>query len=569
MAFHIEPDPDRFARGSFLYFVSEGAVLNPHSLEAVYELEKGVTGPRMLEAPAAPSGAPVDFYWKRQEHEVNYYYQSSLLDAPDLWLWDFIFSFQEKSFFFDAAGLSPVNETAQLEIWLQGGSDLEGSPDHHVQVFLNESPLDDAEAEWNGKEPQKLEAVLGAGLLKETGNELKIVNMGDTGTAYSLFLLNRFVVTYPRIVETENGQLAGRWTVSGTAEVTGVDEAHVVDVTGQPMWLNGAQPAFRAEAERSYLVVAPEAVLRPDVRPLVQNTLKSNDNQADYLMIGPRAMLEVAQPLLDWRSEQGLTVMAVPVEEVYQEFGFGEERPEAVRDFLAYAYHQWSAPSPRYVLLLGDATLDPKDYLQTGLTNQVPSPPVKTSFMWTVSDPSYAAVNGEDVLPDLAIGRLPAATVEEAQVLVDKLLAYEAGETTMAGTTVLVADSSIVSYVGHGGIDLWADEKIFKNAHVEGLALQSQQPLLLTLNCLNTCSTKLYYQSSSQVLTFVWEMLCVRLRKPTLTREHSPSCSASITCSGIPLWSCNSRLELFCIIRPERIGTRKPLAWKLATQLDD
>ena len=107
-------------------------------------------------------------------------------------MWDFIFSFQEKSFFFDAAGLSPVNETAQLEIWLQGGSDLEGSPDHHVQVFLNESPLDDAEAEWNGKEPKKLSAVLGAGLLKKTGNELKIVNLGDTGTAYSLFLLNRY-----------------------------------------------------------------------------------------------------------------------------------------------------------------------------------------------------------------------------------------------------------------------------------------------------------------------------------------------------------------------------------------
>ena len=125
------------------------------------------------------------------------------------------------------------------------------------------------------------------------------------------------------------------WTVSGTAEVTSLAEAHVLDVTGDPMWLNGAQSAFRAEADRSYLVVAPEAVLRPEVRPLVQNTLKSNDNQADYLLISPRAMLDVAQPLLDWRSEQGLTVMALPVEEVYQEFGFGEERPEAVRDFLA------------------------------------------------------------------------------------------------------------------------------------------------------------------------------------------------------------------------------------------
>ena len=53
---------------------------------------------------------------------------------------------------------------------------------------------------------------------------------------------------------------------------------------------------------------------------------------------------------------------------------------------------------------------------------------VKTSYVWTVSDPAYASVNGEDVLPDLAIGRLPAATVEEARAMVTKIVAYETGD---------------------------------------------------------------------------------------------------------------------------------------------
>ena len=30
-----------------------------------------------------------------------------------------------------------------------------------------------------------------------------------------------------------------------------------------------------------------------------------------------------------------------------------------------------------------------------------------TSYLWTVSDPLLAAVNGDDPLPDLALGRLP------------------------------------------------------------------------------------------------------------------------------------------------------------------
>ena len=33
------------------------------------------------------------------------------------------------------------------------------------------------------------------------------------------------------------------------------------------------------------------------------------------------------------------------------------------------------------------------------------------------SDPSYAAVNGDDILPDFAIGRLPAATVEQVETI--------------------------------------------------------------------------------------------------------------------------------------------------------
>jgi hypothetical protein len=45
--------------------------------------------------------------------------------------------------------------------------------------------------------------------------------------------------------------------------------------------------------------------------------------------------------------------------------------------------------------------------------------------------------------------------------------------------------ASLVNYIGHGGIHLWADEDIFNIDSVEELALQSEQPLLLTMNCLN------------------------------------------------------------------------------------
>ena len=177
--------------------------------------------------------------------------------------------------------------------------------------------------------------------------------------------------------------------------------------------------------------------------------------------------------------------------------------------------------------------------MQTGVTNQVPPRMVKTSYLWTASDPSYAAVNGEDILPDFSIGRLPAATVEQVQAMVEKIVAYETGEAGLhRAAVVLVADNpdragnfeadadtlaatvlasknpekiylsrlgtaatrnaivqsfdegaSLMSYLGHGGIHLWASENFFNRRDVASLGLQSQQPLLLTMNCLNGTST--------------------------------------------------------------------------------
>lgn len=238
------------------------------------------------------------------------------------------------------------------------------------------------------------------------------------------------------------------------------------------------------------------------------------------------------------------------MESVDSEFGFGESNPEALRRFLSHAYHEWRSPSPRYVVLLGDATYDFKDYLGTGTVNRVPPRIVATSYLLTASDPSYAAVNGDDQLPDLAIGRLPAANAAEARAMVEKIVAWEKGGLGLdSAPVVLVADNpdaagdfvadaneiaasvlrgrrvrkiylselgvdatrssileafddgaSIVSYVGHGGIHLWASENVFHISSSSSLSPGAQQPLLLTMNCLNGYFHFPYFNSLAEEL---------------------------------------------------------------------
>jgi hypothetical protein len=204
-----------------------------------------------------------------------------------------------------------------------------------------------------------------------------------------------------------------------------------------------------------------------------------------------------------------------------------------VREFIAYAYHRWAAPSVRYVLLLGDASFDFKDHLRTGQVKGVPPLLVRTSYLWTSSDPLYGAVNGEDALPDVAIGRLSARDAAEAAVLVEKVLAFEDSGFGLGGRAVLVSDNadgagdfeldseaiasmlgkreieriylrdlgspamrpaikgaldrgaSLMSYVGHGAVAVWASENVLNNTDVATLAPQAQQPFLMTMNCLN------------------------------------------------------------------------------------
>ncbi len=535
VAFHVAPDRRTFGPGSSLYFLSEGEKLNPYG-DAVYELETNQAGLSMpVEAVSSSSSGVVTEHFQTLEREENKYYQAGLLDAPDLWQWHVVVSPEVKSYSFTVDHLSLSSSSAHLKVDLQGASDFEGVVDHHVRVSVNGSVV--GEGSWDGKLPKTLELEVGAGLLREGENTLEIEDVGDTGAVYSMVFLNRFSVSYPRTLVATGGKLEGRFAFSGQAEVQGLSASSVLlDTTETPRWLVGASttPAglvFSVQAGRSYL--ASSAPLRPAVRVPQTSTLKSTTNRADYLLLGPREFLPAAQPLLDFRESQGLATRAVSLEEVYEQFGHGEVSPEAIKGFLEFAYQSWASPSPRYVLLLGDASYDPKDYLKTGVLNRLPGFPTRTSFLWTVSDPAYASVNGEDLIPDIAIGRLPAGSVAEAQVLMQKVLAFENGGGDFQGRAVLVADNadlagnfeqdadeitagvlasrrpqkiyysqlgsstraairdafdqgaSLVSYVGHGGTVVWASENVFNFLDVATLQPQPQQPLLLTMNCLN------------------------------------------------------------------------------------
>ncbi len=181
----------------------------------------------------------------------------------------------------------------------------------------------------------------------------------------------------------------------------------------------------------SYALATPEALLAPVSVAFDQpSSWSSMPHAADYIAIVHRSLWDAIQPLLDYRGSQGLAVAKVDVQDIYDEFNDGLTDPEAIREFLAFAYANWHTEEgpPRYVLLVGDGHYDFKGVSGTTLPNLIP-PYLIAVDPWigeTAADNRYVSVDGpDDYLADMAIGRIPARNPADVTAVVDKTLAYE------------------------------------------------------------------------------------------------------------------------------------------------
>jgi len=124
---------------------------------------------------------------------------------------------------------------------------------------------------------------------------------------------------------------------------------------------------------------------------------------ADYLIITHDHLYDTILPLEEQKRAKGLKVRVTRTSEIAS----GDATADEIAQYIQEAYDTWS-PVPTYILLVGDTNLIP---IHKG--NQVPS------------DLYYATVDGDDYFPDIFIGRLPARTTSELDVMVNKIIDYE------------------------------------------------------------------------------------------------------------------------------------------------
>jgi hypothetical protein len=425
---------------------------------------------RMAEVPGAPTGGPLAAsHESTVRHELDQLYLQSAPGADALDRWIFASIAVGAGFADPQAGL-PKHFTFSLPGAL-GTGDLTlrlYSPyalDHTATVSINAAAA--GSAAWSGIGFG--EAVFSGVGFAAGANTVSILCAGATDKIGVDWIQARYARGFAAAADSIKFSHPGgfRYELTGftSAEIALYDitaPAAVGRVTGGTVSGSGpfsmeAEPAAASSGTRTYLAVAAGGIPTPAAAVKDRaSSLSEAANGADWILITSRALgWEEAGNRRGWvdglvalRQGQGLRCAVVDVTDVFDEFGYGFAAPPALREFLAYADQNWQQPAPRHVLLVGDGTYDYKNNwnLAPAPVNHVPAWLIATIHLGeTATDERYVQFDAEGGLARMAIGRLPAADLAQAEAMAAKIVAYESGANTKSWQrrVVLAADNQI------------------------------------------------------------------------------------------------------------------------------
>ena len=220
---------------------------------------------------------------------------------------------------------------------------------------------------------------------------------------------------------------------------------------------NGSNFTFKANGGilNEYIALNQSDYFTPEVEgnSLVKNQNLHGLKDINYIVITNNELSGQAQRLADYhQTNSGLTTRVIQLSEIYNEFGSGSPDITAIRDFIkrVYTTNTNATNKLKYVCFFGDSSYDYKDRI-TDNNNIVPVFQSSQSFNLATSyvtddyfvmlDPNEGLMFTSDTV-DVASGRIPVSTVQQATEVVDKILSYynAASFGDWRNTITLIAD---------------------------------------------------------------------------------------------------------------------------------
>lgn len=457
---------------------------HPYATENIYWLNlSGADGMRM--DPGDLSGQPgavqMDYYMERFHFEEDLY--NLLASGPD-WYGKRFFGRSgnwQKNFDLKASDIPGV--PASFRMRLKGGSGITYG-DYTRYLYEFTMYLNGQLAYSSSSSHTPFVSAARRDIFKEFPdnaflnngtNSLEVQYTGNDD-ACNVYI-DWFEVHYPRTLRaegdqisfyTDNTQNALRYAISGFSDAGNI---YVFDVSNPvaPILLDAGLSAQNgtltidlpaSDQNRHIFVTSLSSTNIKSIATLTPyepgDNLLDTGNAADFLIITHKSFRSYAEELAEMRRTRPvnpLKTKVVTTEDIFFQFNSGMQDPTAIRNFIRYAYHNWTSPTPSYVLLFGDGHYDYRNIALSD-TNRVPpfeiyaadevnSRTVDNYFVQL--DLNYDTLSSID--PDLAIGRLPMESKIDCERYLQKLKSYEGAPSRDGWQTTMtfVADDEITS----------------------------------------------------------------------------------------------------------------------------
>ncbi|TKJ42349.1 hypothetical protein CEE37_01320 [candidate division LCP-89 bacterium B3_LCP] len=288
---------------------------------------------------------------------------------------------------------------------------------------------------------------------------------------------------------------------------------------------------------RDYIAFTPAARLLPDSTQFDEgsdiSTQLTTGAPVELLVIANRDF-ENHPGLLEYIGRKILLVGRtdlVFIDDVFDEFSDGIYSPQAIKDLLLFL-----PTTPKYLTLVGDGSYDTRNTYGYG-GNLMPAHYIQTKAYGAVASDYWYSLLTDDLMPDLAVGRISARTEEELTDFLDKLEKYEtdpesgawhsthlfvSGTGGVAGTSFLSMSQDVISrletdvmverlatdpvtspfyggtgdlielfdkgalvvdYNGHGAGAVWSDNSLFRLENLPMLSNQGKYPFVTNFTC--------------------------------------------------------------------------------------
>jgi hypothetical protein len=467
-----------------------------------------------------------------------------LVIAGDHWFAEKLISPQKIAVEMDLVDVTSGAGLLSAVFW--GNTTMPVDPDHHVRLWVNGHEI--GEQTWDGQTWQTVTAEIPPGVLQTGGNTVEIDLTGETDAVIDIVYLDSLELAYDRLPNL-NERFSFQATQTRLLEIPNLAVENLIFDISTPENISVARVApqtsvIQVEAGHQYVSTPIGKALTPkmETAAILSPNLSAATPGAEYIVIASDLFLPALEPLLKWRQEQGLTVLSLIPQTIYDQFNAGYPEPDGIQKFLSYAVENWQIP-PKYVLLVGDASYDFKGHITPPDESFIPTEMVSSSFGGqTGSDIPLSNLN-DDPWPEVAIGRIPARSAAQVKSLVNKIISFEqnpisldenphilavsdgqeahfrseaqtfldlfsapyqteliateAGDIEAANQigTAIKNDNFITAYFGHGSINMWGKDRLFTRENSQELE-NDRYPIMLHMTCL----TGLFFHPTEESL---------------------------------------------------------------------